>query len=114
MLSEAPEIIVFLSTMGVTFSVLSNLAPIPGIYSAWRKKSVETLSHSYLVMATISGFLWVVYAIRTLNSAIIPSNSFSVVINSLYLMIYHFVTGDPMTFGFKLVSGIIAIGITMG
>ena len=111
-MSEPLELEAFLSTMGVAFSVISNIAPIPGVYAAWRKRNVETLSHSYLIVSAVSAFLWVMYGIRSLNSAIIPNNGFSVIINSIYLLAYHVITNDPLTFSFKLMSGLMAIAVT--
>lgn len=90
-----------IANIGAVIGYLMYLSVIPGLVSAWRKGSVAEVSHTFLLLANLCPFCWFFMAIRTENDDILFPNAVNFIVSMVYLMIYHMVKGDFLSFELK-------------
>ncbi|MBK5209676.1 MAG: SemiSWEET transporter [Flavobacteriaceae bacterium] len=75
--------------LGLVAGICVSVAVIPQIKKAWHTKTVKDISPVMFGMLMFGVFLWIIYGIIKRDIAIIITNSFSLILNSvmLYLLI---------------------------
>jgi uncharacterized protein with PQ loop repeat len=93
-----------LALIGTSFSVFFSLSPIPRLAQAWKSRSLDAVSHIFLVSTNVNAIVWLVYSIRVESSALAVSNSALIVTTTINLVLYHMINHDPIIFFAKYVT----------
>jgi len=75
-----------------------NFTPIPGFLSLWKTRDLKMIPHTFFVLNNLNCVLWLSMGVSTGTMDVIKSNAIAVIFTTTYLMIYHLVKGDLLTF----------------
>ena len=84
--------------VGTCFVSVINFSPIPGFINLWKTKDLNLVSHTFFILCSINSVLWLSMGIATNTEDITRSNTIALAFNCVYLLVFHTVKGDLLTF----------------
>jgi len=102
-----------LSGLGTILAVIVNISPISSLLKANKTKSLEEISHLYLLLANCNTTAWVIYSLKASKFPILVPNSLNFVLSLGFLAWYHKIAEDALKFltgYFLTVGSAVAVG----
>ena len=84
--------------LGTCFVSIINFTPIPGFIGLWKTKDLKMIPHTFFVLNNLNSVLWLSMGVATGTADVVRSNTIAVIFTTMYLLIYHLVKGDLVTF----------------
>ena len=88
----------FLSLFGTLLSIVSAVAPIPGILNNGKKGSFDLIPVNYLYINHLSQGLWLLYAIIVEDPGLILVSTVTFTLSGLCLILYIYYAGQLVSF----------------
>ena len=100
-------LLLILSGVGTCLTLMVSLAPVPAMVRAHKSRSLQEVSHMFLLMNNINPLVWVFFSAFTKNVPILIANAISFVNCLVFLIWFHALNKTLWLF-----LGIYTLGIT--
>jgi len=95
-MEDLTNLLDILSTTGTVLSVLTCLAPLPAVYSAFKTRKLEGVDIEYMFLSKVTNFAWLVYEFEAGELGAIPSSLLAYLLFGFYLLVCARVSGEFM------------------